>query len=80
MAETITRYRAKSKQGALETVDFSTVAGKRFAFFEVREPARLEEVKRLIATPQMAQMLVVAKCPMTGTDRSSRTSDGRGLS
>lgn len=60
MTEAIIRYRAKSKQGALETVDFSTVAGKRFAFFELRDATRLEEMKRLLAATPLAQTLVVA--------------------
>jgi len=59
MTEMITSYRAKLGQGALETVDFSTVAGKRFAFFALNDPAKLDEMKRVLTAPPLSQTLVV---------------------
>ncbi len=58
MTETITRYRAKSKHGVLETVDFSTVAGKHFAFFELRDETRVDELKTLLTRQPFSQSLV----------------------
>lgn len=55
MTENVTHYRAVSTQGALESVDFSTVGGENFAFFQLYDQAALESIRRAVTAPPLQQ-------------------------
>jgi hypothetical protein len=54
----ITSYRASGAQGLLQSVDFSTVGGQQFAFFEAYDLAGLNTLSRWLAAPPLRQEIV----------------------
>lgn len=53
-----TRYRAASARGLVQSVDFSTVAGKNYTFFQLYDQAGLDEIRTLMTAAPIAQEVI----------------------
>lgn len=58
LAPTVISYRATTTGGVLQSVDFSSVAGKNYAFFQCYDEAGLKKIEPLMTSPPLNQELV----------------------